>query len=130
MKVNQILETCLYIDDLDAASDFYTQVLGLKVYSRSEQRHLFFRIGNQMLLLFNPDETLKKTREVPTHGTKGPGHVAFQIDKSEILAWRDHLKQHKIEIESEVTWSTGSQSIYFRDPAGNCLELASVGIWK
>ncbi|MCH8127682.1 VOC family protein [candidate division KSB1 bacterium] len=129
MKVNQILETCLYVDDLDAAKDFYTVVLGLKVYSRSENRHLFFRCGNQMLLLFNPGETSKKITEVPVHGANGPGHVAFQIKASEISAWRDHLKQNDVEIESEIDWPKGGYSIYFRDPAGNSLELASVGIW-
>ncbi len=128
MKVNQILETCLYVDDLDAAGDFYTRVLGLKVYSRSENRHLFFRCGNQMLLLFNPKET-SKTSQAPAHGATGPGHVAFQIDASEISAWRNHLKQNDVEIESEVDWPKGGYSIYFRDPAGNCMELASVGIW-
>jgi len=88
-----------------------------------------YSCGNQMLLLFNPDETSIKTRDVPTHGSKGPGHLAFQIKETEISTWRDHRVRNNVEIETEVDWPKGSHSIYFRDPGGNCLELASVGLW-
>ena len=57
MEVSRILETCLYVTDLDQADDFYQRVLGLKSFSRLDQRHLFFRCGNQVLLLFKASET-------------------------------------------------------------------------
>ena len=33
-------------------------------------------------------------------------------------------------IEADFEWPGGGRSIYFRDPAGNCLEFAEPRIWK
>lgn len=124
-----ILETCLYVDDLDAAEAFYTRVLGLRLIGKEVGRHLFFRCGNDMLLIFNPDKTLAADNEVPTHGARGPVHVAFAVREDEIDDWREHLGAHGVPIEQEVTWPHGGHSIYFRDPAGNSLELATPALW-
>ena len=35
----------------------------------------------------------------------------------------------EFEIEKDVAWPNGGRSLYFRDPAGNCLELASPLVW-
>jgi catechol 2,3-dioxygenase-like lactoylglutathione lyase family enzyme len=132
MKVSKILETCLYVDDLEAAKEFYTQVLGMEVYSEMENRHVFFRCGSQMLLLFNPEETSTQRpgMVVPTHGANGPGHVAFHTEQSEISDWKRVLRDREVEIETEIDWPRGGHSIYFRDPAGNSVELATVSMWK
>jgi hypothetical protein len=34
-----------------------------------------------------------------------------------------------VAIEHEATWPRGGRSFYFRDPAGNSLELATPRIW-
>ncbi len=125
----RVLETCLYVDDLDAAEVFYTRVLGLPLVGKEEGRHLFFRCGQGMLLIFNPDKTLAADNEVPTHGARGPVHVAFAMRADEIDRWREHLRAHDVPIEQEVTWPHGGHSIYFRDPAGNSLELATPSLW-
>ncbi len=52
MQVKQILETCLYVDDLAATGTFYTRVLSLEPFSRVEGRHVFFRCGQGGFLLF------------------------------------------------------------------------------
>ncbi len=123
-----ILETCLYVDDLVAAESFYSLVLGLVVHSRQEERHVFFRCGRGMLLLFNPDNS-GLPGDIPSHGAHGPGHVAFAANEAELPAWRKHLEAHGVSIEKVVAWPGGGQSLYFRDPAGNSLELATPGIW-
>jgi catechol 2,3-dioxygenase-like lactoylglutathione lyase family enzyme len=130
MQAKDILETCLYVDDLEAAEAFYIRVLGLEVHSRGEGRHVFFRCGRRMFLVFNPSRTQRPEGEVPTHGAIGEGHVAFVMEKDEIPAWREHLRKHSVEIEVEITWPGGGYSIYFRDPAGNSVELATPGIWR
>ncbi|MCB0209902.1 MAG: VOC family protein [Anaerolineae bacterium] len=129
MKINQILETCLYVDDLEVAEQFYTKILGIEPFSRVKHRHIFFRCGAGMLLLFNPIETAKAVGDVPTHGAHGPGHVAFAISSDEIAACREHLRHNGVSIETEITWPSGGQSIYFRDPAGNSLEFATKQVW-
>ncbi|MCA9121097.1 MAG: VOC family protein [Planctomycetaceae bacterium] len=124
-----VLETCLYVDDLVAAERFYTDVLGLAFVSRHAGRHVFFRCGAGMLLLFDPSASIDPTSEIPTHGARGPGHVAFAIAHIELEEWAARLQLYGVAIEREVTWPNGGQSIYFRDPAGNSLEFATRDLW-
>jgi catechol 2,3-dioxygenase-like lactoylglutathione lyase family enzyme len=128
-----ILETALYADDLDRAEDFYGRVLGLAKITRAGNRHVFFRCGRGVLLIFNPVETEKPAvagqLPVPPHGARGPGHLCFRADATEIAAWRKRLVAEAIAIEAEIEWPGGGQSIYFRDPAGNSLEFAESRIW-
>ena len=89
VKVDRVLETSLYAQNLDAAELFYTRVLGLEVYSRVEDRHVFFRCGSAMLLVFNPDKT---EQEEHWHGCRGRGHVAWAIPSQDLDAWRQWLR--------------------------------------
>ena len=129
MKPNKILETCLYVDDLEKAKKFYSDILGLEFYSSSEGRHVFFYCGDAMFLLFKPERTVISEKGIPPHGGKGPGHVAFEISEREYDSWLKKLKNNGIEIENEVVWPEGGKSIYFRDPAGNSLELSTSKTW-
>lgn len=129
MSPDGILEAALYAVDLKKAESFYKDVLGLKVRERSENRHVFFQCGNVMLLIFNPEVTSQSGGIVPPHGTTGGGHVAFVIKPSEFEEWREHLSKNEISIEKEVDWEQGSHSIYFRDPAGNSIELTTFKTW-
>lgn len=131
MHVDRVLETCIYADDLAAAEIFYSEVLGLTAFSRVEGRHVFFRCGQAVFLIFNPARTItaEGAIPVPVHGAKGEGHVAFAMAPDEIDAWREHLEQHGVEIETEITWPSGGYSLYFRDPAGNSVELATPQTW-
>src|SRR5437764_7681443 len=124
----RILETSLYTSDLEKAEEFYTDIMGLKLFAREKDRHLFFKCGEQMLLIFNPSTTMAQT-EIAPHGALGPGHVAFAVSDSDLDQWAAKLRQHGIAIEKEIQWPRGGRSIYFRDPAGNCLEFASPKIW-
>lgn len=132
MQAKRVLETCLYVDDLDAAEDFYARVFGLTRLSRVEGRHVFFRCGEGVFLLFNPETTIQPNNSssgVPTHGAQGPGHVAFRMEADDIDRWREHLRRNNVEIEKEITWPGGGYSLYFRDPAGNSVELATPKTW-
>jgi catechol 2,3-dioxygenase-like lactoylglutathione lyase family enzyme len=128
-----ILETVLYADDLVAAEAFYRDVLGLTLHGHVPGRHVFFRCGKQMLLIFAPNETMKGARAgalpVPAHGTHGQGHVCFRADAAEIETWRTHLQAKGVAIESDFRWPSGGRSIYFRDPGGNSIEFAEPRIW-
>jgi catechol 2,3-dioxygenase-like lactoylglutathione lyase family enzyme len=128
-----ILETVLYADDLAAAERFYRDVLGMEPFSKAPGRQLFYRCGNQVLLIFNPAATAKppasESLPVPPHGASGPGHVCFRATAAEIDAWRRRLTEHGVAIEADFDWPGGGRSIYFRDPAGNCLEFAEPRIW-
>jgi catechol 2,3-dioxygenase-like lactoylglutathione lyase family enzyme len=59
----------------------------------------------------------------------GPGHICFRATAAEIGAWAARLAAKGIAIEADFEWPGGGRSIYFRDPAGNCLEIAEPRIW-
>jgi catechol 2,3-dioxygenase-like lactoylglutathione lyase family enzyme len=128
LKADHIFETVLYADDLSAAERFYTEILGLERYSRFDVA-VSFRCRDGVLLIFNPDKASQPNRGVPSHGAHGPGHLAFVIAPDELDAWRDHLHAHGVPIEMEVKWEQGGTSLYFRDPAGNSIELAPPTLW-
>ncbi len=134
MEPRGVLETVLYAGDLEAAEGFYTEVLGLGVFSRERGRHVFFRSGQGMFLIFNPGATsVGRTRvggvPVPRHGARGPGHAAFRVPEAELPEWRERLRAKDVAIEAEITWPAGGQSVYFRDPAGNSVDLGTAAIW-
>jgi catechol 2,3-dioxygenase-like lactoylglutathione lyase family enzyme len=129
-----VMETVLYVDDLAAAERFYTDVLGLEVIARDPSRHVFFRCGSGVFLVFNPIATRTCTTHpggiaVPAHGATGPGHMAFAAHEAELPAWRERLRSAGVGIEREIAWPQGGYSIYFRDPAGNSVELVTPAVW-
>ncbi len=130
---NAILEAALYVDDLDAAEHFYGAVLGLDRIMRSANRHVFYRIGPTVLLIFNPAETRRHDPTarlpVPPHGADGPGHLCFAATAAEIEKWQQRLVQAGHPTEARVNWPNGALSIYVRDPAGNSIEFAEPRLW-
>jgi catechol 2,3-dioxygenase-like lactoylglutathione lyase family enzyme len=123
-----IHEAALYVDDLRAAERFWRR-LGLQLVGKKEGRHVFFRAGRDMLLLFDP-AAAREGGDVPAHGADGPGHVALDVPDRETLdRWRAHLELAGVEIEHEHAWPGGGKSLYFRDPSGNSLELITRGAW-
>ena len=122
-------EAALYVEDLAAAERFWRRI-GLQVVGRSPGRHVFFRAGRDLLLVFDAAATREPGGGVPPHGAEGPGHVALDVPDAEALAaWREHLGLAGVEIEREQEWPSGGRSLYFRDPAGNSLELITRGSW-
>ena len=129
LKPRRILETCLSAEDLAAADRFYSEVLGLERVASEIPRHVFFRCGDQMLLIFNPHRSSIAAGEIPPHGSFGQGHVAFAATDDELAAWKERLERSGTPIETIHDWPQGGRSIYFRDPAGNSLEFATPRIW-
>jgi len=127
--LGQLSEAAIYTNDLEAAEQFYHGILGLEIVSRMEGRGLAFRCGETVLLVFDPARTRIPDAGVPKHGATGQGHIAFTLDESGLESWRNRLKESEVAIEAEVDWPNGGRSLYFRDPAGNVVELAPPTLW-
>ncbi|MBL9064241.1 VOC family protein [Tabrizicola sp.] len=133
MRPEAILETALYARDLVAAKGFYGDVLGLSVIAEVAGRHVFFRVGAGVLLVFDPAATEVPSHNpalpVPVHGARGPGHVCFAASREEIAVWRARLAAAGVAAEAEFDWPNGARSLYVRDPAGNSVEFAEPRLW-
>lgn len=133
MKPKAILETAVYASDLAAAEAFYGGILGLPVIAKVEGRHVFFRVGAGVLLVFDPAATEVPSGNpalpVPVHGARGAGHVCFAARREEINDWRKRLTAAGVEIEAEFDWPNGARSLYVRDPGGNSVEFAEPRLW-
>ncbi len=133
MTPTAILESALYVDDLAAAEAFYRDILGLVLLSKVPGRHVFFRCGQGVLLLFNAEATRQPAEPgrlpVPPHGAVGQGHLCFSANAEEMERWTETLAANGIAIESDFVWPNGGRSIYFRDPSGNSIEFAEPRIW-
>jgi catechol 2,3-dioxygenase-like lactoylglutathione lyase family enzyme len=133
VKPRRVLETAVYCDDLARTSAFYQDILGEEPMLAAERVVAFDAGEGTVLLLFqrgaceHPFDTPGGL--VPGHTSTGPAHLAFAIDTSDVRTWLDRLEELHIPIESRVDWPRGGHSIYFRDPDGRSVELATPGTW-
>lgn len=132
-KLSGVIETALYVDDLDRARAFYEDVLELAPLT-SDSRFLAYDVGGRsVLLLFHRGSTLETVRlpggTIPPHHGNGPIHVAFSIEADELPAWEQRLGERRVAIEGRTDWPRGGRSIYFRDPDRHLLELVTPGVW-
>jgi catechol 2,3-dioxygenase-like lactoylglutathione lyase family enzyme len=132
-RLSHILETSLYVSDLDVSREFYQRVLGGEVFLQDARMCALGVAGGGVLLLFirggsaEPSETPNGT--IPSHDGQGVLHLAFAIPRCELDAWEAHLAAEDITIESRITWPRGGTSLYFRDPDGHSVEVATPGLW-
>src|SRR5213594_4295803 len=127
--IRRILETALYVDDLESVTAFYRDVLGLRILD-SGSRLVAMDAGQAtILLLFQRGATLSGVDtsggRIPPHDGNGPVHLAFAIAAETLDSWETYLEERGVPVESRVRWEGGGRSIYFRDPAGHSVELAT-----
>ena len=132
-RLGGVLETALYVHDPERSAKFYQAVFGFRKMVGDERLWAMSVEGKQVLLL------IKKGSDARPHqssggvipGTNGQGtlHLTFSIVAPDFEAWENWLTQNRVSIESKVRWERGGQSLYFRDPDGHLLELATPGTW-
>lgn len=132
--LNAVLETALYVDDLARAKEFYESRMGLSLL-RADNRMCAFDVGGRdVLLLFQRGASAQTMTvpggTIPPHDGQGPLHIAFAIAADELQAWEERLETSGIAIEGRTIWQRGGTSLYFRDPDGHLLELATPGLWQ
>ncbi len=108
LTLNGLVETALFVEELPRACDFYKQVLGLSKVKASDTGCVF-RVADQRYLLI----ISRKAAHTPNK-----------------TARRERLAKHDVDLLSEISWETGARSLYFRDPDGHMIELATAGIWE
>ena len=97
MKLDRVIETSLYVDDLDRAAKFYEQALGLAALT-SDKRFRAYDVGGQsVLLLFHRGATLETVHmpggTIPPHDGHGPLHIAFAVAAEALPQWEQRLRK-------------------------------------
>jgi catechol 2,3-dioxygenase-like lactoylglutathione lyase family enzyme len=131
--IDGVLETALHVEDLGRSIKFYRNVFGLEIL-HADERFCAFNVSNrQVLLLFKRGAStaplVTPCGVIPPHDGDGRMHFAFAISAAELAPWESWLQEKGIAIESTVHWERGGTSLYFRDPDGHLVELATPGIW-
>ncbi len=132
-RLDGILETAIYAGDVERARRFYQDVLGLTPVF-SDSRLTAYEVGGRsILLVFRRGGSVNTATlpggTIPGHDGAGPSHLAFAIGADRLAAWKARLAAHGVPVEGRTEWPRGGTSLYFRDPDGHLLELATPGLW-
>jgi len=134
MQVGRVVETALYVDDMERAVAFYRDVLGMRPLSVGARLTPMDAGAGTVLLLFHRGATTDGLKFpggwIPPHDGAGPLHVAFAIGAGEVETWEARLAGLGITVESRVQWERGGRSLYLRDPDGHSVELVTPGTWE
>ena len=127
-----LLESALYVADLDRSAEFYRRIFGFPlIFSEANRMRALSVAGRQVLLLFRVGACTQPSPgsggTIPPHDGSGNLHFAFAVAEDELQPWRDWLATNGVAIESEV--KCGGTSLYFRDPDGHLVELITPGCW-
>ncbi len=132
-RISHILETSVYVADLERSSHFYRQVFGFEPFLSDGRMVALGVPGGGVLLLFvrggSTEPSPAPGGAIPPHDAQGQQHLCFAIPVAEPGAWATHLAETGVQIESRVTWPRGGTSLYFRDPDGHSIEVATPGLW-
>lgn len=126
-SVNGILETALYVEDLQRSAAFYQSLFGFEPVLTADRLIALAVKPGQVLLLFKKRASL--ALQPGAHDGDGQLHLAFAIDANQMDDWRVQLREKSIAIEDDREWELGGHSLYFRDPDSHLIEVGSPGIW-
>ena len=132
-RIEGLLETALYVDDMARSLAFFRDVMGLAPMLETE-RLIAFDAGRQgVLLVFQRGASIADMPGpggvVPGHDGQGSLHMAFAITEESYDEWHRHLTEAGVTIRGEMRWPRGGRSLYFEDPDGHVLEVATPGLW-
>ena len=132
-QVSGLLETGLYVEDVARSRAYYTRLFGFPVLVEDDRLCALEVPGRAVLLLFRRGGTSETVHipggAIPGHDGHGTLHYAFAIAAADLDAWVRWLEREGVPIESRVSWPRGGVSLYFRDPDGHLVELATPGVW-
>jgi catechol 2,3-dioxygenase-like lactoylglutathione lyase family enzyme len=125
MKVDRLDHLVLTVKDLDATCRFYVTVLGMELVTFSDSRKALV-CGSQRIHLHQTGQELEPKAYRPTPGS---ADLCFLVDASmgDVLA---HVRRCGVKIILGPGRRTGAvgelESVYFRDPDLNLLEVATL----
>lgn len=124
MKVDGIDHFVLTVRDVEATCDFYSRVLGMEVEEFERGRHAL-RFGRQKINLHGSGAEFEPKAREPKPGS-GDFCLTTGVPLERVV---EHLRSCGIEIiegpVSRAGAAGGLESVYFRDPDGNLVEVSN-----
>ncbi len=131
--IEGLLETSLYAGDVKRTAAFYRDLFGFRTLVDSPRLVAFEVASRHVLLVFQKGATESDLVEargtIPGHDGSGRLHLAFSIAAADLDLWRARLAGRRLAIAGEYRWPRGGTSLYFHDPDGAVVELATPGLW-
>lgn len=137
--VQGIFEIQLVTRQHEQMVGFYRDLIGLAVTIDDPERgrtHFGLASGQLILAREHGEQVLADWPGVPPHiyapedrpvagpVSHGPVHYAFDVDVAQWEAICERLERFEgVEQRGPLTWGSGFQSLYFKDPDGNVVEL-------
>ena len=121
MPIERVGHVVIKMRDLDEAKRFYRDILGMKITDEREGFGVFFRFQDYHhdIAVFKVDEDAT----LPQQNQVGLAHVAMVADSFDtVKEMYQRLKEHDVPIVRTVDHGI-TQSVYFKDPDGNELEI-------
>lgn len=117
MTVSGIVELTLEVRDLKALESFYTDIFGLRVLKREDDRVWLAAGDHARLGLWLPGEK--------EFGDEGGRHVhfAFSAEPGSLDALAARLKDRGLPCRGPEEHPGGDRSLYLEDPEGNVVEV-------
>ena len=133
-KIGGVLETALYVEDVDRSKQFYQSVFGFEDIGSDARLCALSVEGKQVLLLIQRGSSVEPHQSsggvIPGSDSSGTSHLTSSITAAEPAAWEKWLAENGVAVESRVRWERGGTSLYFRDPGGHLVEVATPGLWS
>src|SRR5262245_17345280 len=126
-KLSGLLETAIYVDDVERAVRFYQELFGFESIGSDERLTALAIAGRQVLLVCR--KGMSVARPAAPHDAAGRQHLAFAVPAEAFVEWIAKLDEQGVPVEHRRAWPRGGESVYFRDPDGHLLELATPGVW-
>ena len=134
LNVSGIMETSLYVEDLERSSQFYRSLFNFELLFKDKRCHALNVADRQVLLLFKKGASICPVATpggiIPSSEGGGHIHLAFSISEADVDDWEEKLLDYGIPLESRVDWKQGGYSLYFRDPDDHLIELITPGVWR
>ncbi len=124
MEIDRLDHLVLTVRDIEATCAFYGRVLGMTSVTFGAGRRAL-RFGRQKINLHQAGKEHDPKARVPTAGS---GDLCF-ITTTPVAEVVRHLEACQVAIVEMPSIRTGAvgpiQSVYFRDPDGNLLEVSN-----